>query len=112
MPNTDETSAASEQFITLLNELHGRPLGFLRTLLGNGSDTAEVRQYFNGGRISRHRIKMARTLTPDLLKLGNWSSPPKPEYRKQPVRNFIGDMDEFSIYSKALKDSDIERLAK
>ena len=31
---------------------------------------------------------------------------------KQPVRNFIGCMDEFSIYSKALKDSDMERHAK
>lgn len=72
----------------------------------------EVRQYVDGSRVSRHPIKMARTLTPGLLELGNWNSPPRPEYRKQPVRNFIGCMDEFSIYSKALKDSDIERLAK
>ncbi len=55
---------------------------------------------------------MARALTPGLLELGHWNTPPKAEYYKQPARNFIGDMDEFSIYSKALKDSDIERLAK
>lgn len=55
---------------------------------------------------------MARTLTLGLLELGNWNSPPKPEYRKRPVRNFIGCLDEFSIYSKALKDWDIRRLVK
>jgi RNA polymerase sigma-70 factor (ECF subfamily) len=44
MPNTDETSAASEQFITLLNASHGRLLGFLRTLLGNGADAEDVLQ--------------------------------------------------------------------
>ena len=72
----------------------------------------EVRHYVDGSRISRHPIKMPRTLTPGLLELGNWNSPPNPEFRKQPVRNFIGCMDEFSIYSKALKDSDMERFSK
>ena len=69
-------------------------------------------QSVDDGRVSRHPIKIARALTPGVLELGHWNTPSKAEYRKQPVRNFIGYMDEFSIYSKALKDSDIERLAK
>ena len=44
MANTDETSAASDQFITLLIASHERLLGFLRTLLGNGADAEDVLQ--------------------------------------------------------------------
>jgi len=44
MPNSAENSAASEQFITLLNATHGRLLGFLRTLLGNNADAEDVLQ--------------------------------------------------------------------
>lgn len=44
MRDSAENSAASEQFITLLNASHGRLLGFLRTLLGNGADAEDVLQ--------------------------------------------------------------------
>lgn len=44
MPPSPEPDPASEQFITLLNSCHGRLLGFLRVMLGNGADAEDVLQ--------------------------------------------------------------------
>jgi RNA polymerase sigma-70 factor (ECF subfamily) len=44
MPDSAEPSSSSEQFITLLNAAHGRLLGFLRVMLGNGADAEDVLQ--------------------------------------------------------------------
>ncbi len=44
MPDPAPPSSASEQFITLLNAAHGRLLGFLRVMLGNGADAEDVLQ--------------------------------------------------------------------
>ena len=76
------------------------------------SAACEVRHYVDGKRISRHTIKLPVVLTPGLLELGNWNSPPKTEYRQQPVRNFIGCMDEFSIFSRAMTDVEVRALAQ
>jgi RNA polymerase sigma-70 factor (ECF subfamily) len=44
MPHDSEPSAASEQFIRLLNASHSRLLGFLRVMLGNAADAEDVLQ--------------------------------------------------------------------
>lgn len=44
MTNNLEGVSASEQFITLFNSVHGRLLGFLRTLLANQADAEDVLQ--------------------------------------------------------------------
>jgi RNA polymerase sigma-70 factor (ECF subfamily) len=44
MPETDPPVPSSEQFITLLNTVHGRLLGFLRVMLGNNADAEDVLQ--------------------------------------------------------------------
>jgi hypothetical protein len=49
-------------------------------------------------------------LTPKLVEIGNWT--PSPEKRQQPVRNFIGCMDDFSLVARALRDEDIRTLAQ
>jgi hypothetical protein len=70
----------------------------------------EVRFYANGQRISRHPIQKPMVLTPGTMEIGNWT--PSPEKRQQPVRNFIGCMDDFSIVARALKEGDIRALAQ
>jgi hypothetical protein len=73
-------------------------------------DAREVRFYVNGTRFSTHPIKEAVQLSPGLVELGNWT--PTPEKRQQPVRNFAGCMDEFSVLSRALTDDEIRQLAR
>jgi hypothetical protein len=70
----------------------------------------EVRFYADGKRISSHPIKQPMVLTPQLVEIGNWT--PSPEKRQQPVRNFIGCMDDFSLVARALRDEDIRTLAQ
>lgn len=70
----------------------------------------EVRFYANGLRISRHPIQKPMVLTPAIVEIGNWT--PSLEKRQQPVRNFVGCMDDFSLVARALKDDDIRALAQ
>ncbi len=48
---------------------------------------------------SSHRRKPP-VLTPGLVEIGNWT--PSPEKRQQPVRNFVGCMDDFSFVATRL----------
>jgi hypothetical protein len=73
-------------------------------------DAREVRFYVNGTRFSTHPIKEAVQLSPGLVELGNWT--PTPDKRQQPVRNFNGCMDEFSMISRALGDAEIRQFAR
>ncbi len=70
----------------------------------------EVSFYADGKRISSHPIKQPVVLTPKLVEIGNWT--PSPEKRQQPVRNFIGCMDDFSFVARALRDEEIHTLAQ
>jgi hypothetical protein len=70
----------------------------------------EVRFYADGKRISSHPIKKPMVLTPKLVEIGNWT--PSPEKSQQPVRNFIGCMDDFSLVARALHDDEIHALAQ
>ena len=76
-------------------------------------DTAahEVRFYVNGARLSRHTIKRTVVARPALAELGNWI--PSPDYRgAHAVRNFVGCMDDFSLYARALGDAEVRKLAE
>ena len=69
----------------------------------------EVRHYVNGQCISRHPMNLHSILSPGFAELGNWN--PAPEWKLRPVRNLVGCMDEFSLYSRALSDDEIFHLA-
>lgn len=71
----------------------------------------EVRFYVNGELLSRHPIKRPTIPQPVMAELGNWI--PSSDYRgPHAVRNFVGCMDEFSLYSRALSDADVHQLAR
>jgi hypothetical protein len=73
-------------------------------------EAREVRFYVNGTRFSTHLIREPVQLSPGLVELGNWT--PTPDKRQQPVRNFNGCMDEFSLISRALSDAEVRQLAR
>jgi len=76
-------------------------------------DTAsgEVRFYVDGRRLSRHPLKRPIVAKPELAELGNWI--PSPDYRgRHTVRNFVGCMDEFSLFARALNDDELKQLAQ
>jgi hypothetical protein len=74
------------------------------------AEGGEVRFFVNGACLSRHPMKKPVVLTPALVELGNWT--PSPDKRQQPVRNFAGCMDEFSLFSRALSDAEVRKLAQ
>jgi hypothetical protein len=75
-------------------------------------DTAgrEVRFFVNGALLSHHPIKRPVVLTPALVEFANWT--PSPDKRQQPVRNFAGCMEEFMLFSRALGDAEVRKLAQ
>jgi hypothetical protein len=70
----------------------------------------EVTFYLNGGILSKHPVQTPTALAPVMMELGNWT--PSPDKRQQPVRNFAGCMDEFSLYTAALRPDEIRALAE
>ncbi|WP_038160414.1 LamG-like jellyroll fold domain-containing protein [Verrucomicrobium sp. BvORR106] len=70
----------------------------------------EVTFYLNGGILSKHPVQTPTELAPTIMELGNWT--PSPDKRQQPVRNFAGCMDEFSLYTAALRPDEIRALAE
>jgi hypothetical protein len=74
------------------------------------TEGAEVRFFVNGACISRHPMKRPVVLAPALVELGNWT--PSPDKRQQPVRNFAGCMEDFSLFSRSLSDAEIRKLAQ
>ncbi|HSJ02416.1 MAG: LamG-like jellyroll fold domain-containing protein [Verrucomicrobium sp.] len=72
--------------------------------------SSTVTFYVDGERLSQHPVKRPTVLTPDLVELGNWT--PSSDKRQQPVRNFAGCMDEFSLYNAALSPGEIRNLAE
>ena len=56
-------------------------------------------------------LKWVRSRSPALAELGNWI--PSPDYRgAHTVRNFVGCMDDFSLYARALSDAEVRKLAE
>jgi hypothetical protein len=74
-------------------------------------DTAgkEVRFYVNGELLSKHPLKRPVMPKPVMAELGNWI--PASDYRgPHAVRNFVGCMDEFSLYTRALNNDEVRQL--
>ena len=71
----------------------------------------EVRFYVNGELLSRHTLKRPIVPKPAVAELGNWI--PASDYAgSHPVRNFVGCMDDFSFYARALRDDEVRQLAQ
>ncbi|EDY19634.1 LamG domain protein jellyroll fold domain protein [Chthoniobacter flavus Ellin428] len=71
----------------------------------------EVRFYVNGELLSRHTLKRPIVPKPAVAELGNWL--PASDYAgSHPVRNFVGCMDDFSFYARALSADEVRQLAQ
>jgi ferric-dicitrate binding protein FerR (iron transport regulator) len=71
----------------------------------------EVRFYVNGELLSRHTLKRPIVPKPAVAELGNWL--PASDYAgSHAVRNFVGCMDDFSFYARALHDDEVRQLAQ
>ncbi|HAV60740.1 MAG TPA: hypothetical protein DCY13_00045 [Verrucomicrobiales bacterium] len=67
--------------------------------------TASVMQFVNGRPVSRHTLKEPTGLKLGAAEIGNWGRPHKSG--PQPVINFIGRMDEFLLFDRALTPKEI-----
>lgn len=79
---------------------------FLCTVYDRESGT--VRHYFNGHEVSSDEIVFDQPLQFGTCDLGNWTL--SSETRRRPVRNFIGRIDDLTIWNVALTGKDIRRM--
>ena len=68
-------------------------------------NTKTVAHWFNGKRVFTKPLEMDQPIRIGSAEIGNWGVPLKPERRA--IRNFIGRMDEFTIWNVALKGEEI-----
>jgi hypothetical protein len=67
-------------------------------------DAGQVKQYFNGRRISEHDIVYDQPLQIGRADIGNWSK------HAGPIRNFVGRIDGLTIWKVALSDDEIGEM--
>ncbi len=68
----------------------------------------DVSHYVDGRRVARDEMVLAQPLRIGDAELGNWGLPATID--PQPIRNFHGTMDEFTIYRTALSPDEIRTL--
>lgn len=66
-----------------------------------------VRHFFNGREVSQHGIVFDQPLQIGAADIGNWSKPLEGGPRSNPVRNFVGRIDELTVWSVALTAEEI-----
>lgn len=65
--------------------------------------------YVNGQRLMQKALRGARVrLSIGNAEIGNWGTPSN--FRRYPIRNFNGRIDEFALFKAALSDDDIQKL--
>lgn len=66
--------------------------------------------YVNGKAVSEHPVRIGPPFEPGSAELGNWNAVGFPGDDPFLIRNFSGVMDEFSLYGRALSDTEIRSL--
>ena len=69
-----------------------------------------VRHYLNGKEVSEHVFDFGRPLQIGTGDIGNWSVPAKMRKGPSPPRNFVGAMDEMTIWNVALSPDEINEI--
>jgi len=69
-----------------------------------------VTHYVNGTAVSRHDLTRPPPFRIGTAELGNWNPGDIPKRSPFLIRHFSGAMDEFSLFSRALSDSEIQAL--
>ena len=69
-----------------------------------------VRHYLNGKEVAEHLFDFGRPLQIGIGDIGNWSVPAKSPRRPRPPRNFVGAMDEMTIWNVALSAEEIREI--
>ncbi len=69
-----------------------------------------VRHYLNGKEVSEHVFNFGRPLQIGIGDIGNWSVPAKMLRGPGPPRNFVGAMDEMTIWNAALSPDEIYQI--
>lgn len=70
--------------------------------------TRTVSHWFNGSRVLIKSLEVDQPIRIGTAEIGNWGIPLKPERRA--IRNFIGRIDELTIWNTALSDAEITDL--
>lgn len=69
-----------------------------------------VVQYLDGSPSSRHALAMEAPFRVSAAEFGNWNAQSGPEPAPALIRNLSGALDEFALFSRALREEQIRRL--
>jgi hypothetical protein len=70
----------------------------------------QVVHYVNGTPVSRQALKLGPPFRLGSAELGNWDARNGPKPAPSEIRNLSGSLDEFELFSRALRDADIREL--
>lgn len=71
---------------------------------------SQVRHYLDGQQVSQHAIITPQAIQIGPGDIGNWSVPLERRRKPSPVRNFVGRIDELTVWNVALTTSDIANI--
>jgi hypothetical protein len=69
-----------------------------------------VQHFFNGRKVSSHKLTVDLPWTIGAGDIGNWSKPLERKNRPNPVRNFVGRIDELTVWNTALTADEIYQI--
>jgi hypothetical protein len=90
---------------TLFSPRHIGTWNFICTVYDRKSQ--QVRHFFNGRQVSSEPIVFDQSIEFGTAEIGNWGVPLNPESPSYVIRNFIGRIDELTIWNVALQDREI-----
>ena len=70
----------------------------------------EVRHFLNGRLMSRESMVFDQPIQIGMAEIGNWGLPLNPESPNYVIRNFVGRMDELTIWNTALDEREIASI--
>lgn len=70
----------------------------------------EVSHFINGREVSREKITFDQSLQFGPAEIGNWGVPFRPKKNSHSIRNFVGRIDEMTIWKTALSNEEIRGI--
>ncbi len=109
LPSRDEKLSASGYGSPVL--LNPRRIGTWNLVCSTyDREAGEVRHFLNSREVAREKIVYDQSLTIGEAEIGNWGLPYRPQKSSQAIRNFVGRIDEMTVWKSALSPEEIRKI--
>ena len=105
-PNTGDLQIVASPAVLTLDKLG---MWFHLAVVLDGEASQAV-HYVNGAPVSRHTLRLGPPFQLGPSELGNWNARSGSNPAPSLIRNLVGSLDEFELFSRALSDAEIRDL--